>query len=145
MLYTYEFEVINRDGMFVSMPFGLDGGTQGTSLTDAIKMSADWLFTKAVSELEFGRELPQCGSLGNVPCEGGTVIVVAVSASMHDVESVSAAEAAKRLGVSTARVAQLCQAGSLVSWSIGSTRMVSVASIEYRLELAPQAGRPKED
>lgn len=46
------------------------------------------------------------------------------------------------LGVSTARVAQLCRDGSLNSWKIGNTRMVSRDSIEYRLAAKPVAGRP---
>lgn len=143
MLYTYEFEIVESEGMFVATPFGLDGGTQGESFADAIKKAAEWLHIKAVSELEFGRSLPECGVLGNTAQDGGVVVVVAVSASMYDVDSVTAAEAAKRLHVSTARIAQLCSSNELVSWSIGSSRMVSVASIEQRLESAPKAGRPK--
>ena len=54
----------------------------------------------------------------------------------------TAAEAAEMLGVSTARVAQLCRDGSLNSWRVGNTRMVSRDSIEYRLAAKPAAGRP---
>ena len=61
---------------------------------------------------------------------------------LFDIPAVTASEAAEMLGVSTARVAQLCRDGSLNSWKIGNTRMVSRDSIEYRLAAKPVAGRP---
>lgn len=73
-------------------------------------------------------------------CEA--VVTLAVSVELSDVPAVTAAEAAEMLGVSTARVAQLCRDGSLNSWRVGSTRMVSCDSIECRLAARPGAGRP---
>ena len=55
----------------------------------------------------------------------------------------TASEAARALGVSTARVAQLINAGSLDSWKDGTKRMVSKASVDARIEYAPKSGRPK--
>ena len=42
----------------------------------------------------------------------------------------------------TARVAQMCSSGQLASWKVGSTRMVAKESIEERLAIVPQPGRP---
>lgn len=61
---------------------------------------------------------------------------------LSDVPAVTASEAAEMLGVSTARVAQLCRDGSLNSWRVGSARMVSRDSIRRRLIAKPGAGRP---
>lgn len=73
-------------------------------------------------------------------CE--TVVTLAVSVELSDVPAVTASEAAEMLGVSTARVAQLCRDGSLNSWRIGSARMVSRDSIGCRLIAKLGAGRP---
>ncbi|MBR3318203.1 MAG: helix-turn-helix domain-containing protein [Atopobiaceae bacterium] len=70
------------------------------------------------------------------------MVTLAVEASLAQVPSVTAAEAARVLGVSTARIAQLCKAGYLDSWKIGGTRMVS---IESRIESEPAGGRPKRE
>ena len=57
----------------------------------------------------------------------------------------SAVEAAKELGISTARVAQLCKAELLTSWKVGRTRMVSVESVETRLAEKSKPGRPRKE
>lgn len=74
-------------------------------------------------------------------CE--TVVTLAVSVELSDVPAVTASEAAKMPGVNTARVAQLCRDGSLNSWRVGSTRMVSRDSIKCRLAARPGAGRQR--
>lgn len=73
-------------------------------------------------------------------CE--TVVILAVSVELSDVPAATASETAEMLGVSTARVAQLCRDGSLNSWRIGSARMVSRDSIGCRLIAKLGAGRP---
>ena len=45
----------------------------------------------------------------------------------------TAADAARELGVSRARVAQLCKAGLLESWMSGTNRMVTRNSVNARL------------
>ena len=64
---------------------------------------------------------------------------------LEDIPAVTAAEAARRLGLTTARIAQLCKAGELNSWRIGATRMVSEDSIAYRLACDHKPGRPKKE
>jgi excisionase family DNA binding protein len=78
--------------------------------------------------------------LGNEPTRGGTVVTVAVEASLAAVPAVTAHEAAGLLGVSSARVNQLAKAGHLESWKDGHTRMVSIASIQARLADERRAG-----
>lgn len=132
MVFIREFEFVETEsGLVVAFPFGLEGGTQGEGLYDAVDMAADWLRLWALAELAAGRE-PARGSVGNKPQRGGIVIAVATPASLSDVPAVSSAEAARMLGVSRARVKQLCDAGLLDSWKVGATRMVSLESVEAR-------------
>lgn len=83
-------------------------------------------------------------NFGHEPQRGGKIIAVAVSRELNDIPSVHAADAARMLGVSSARVSQLINAELLDSWKDGTKRMVSKSSIEARLDDAPKAGRPKE-
>ena len=83
-------------------------------------------------------------NFGHEPQRGGKIIAVAVSRELNDIPSVPAADAARMLGVSSARVSQLINAELLDSWKDGTKRMVSKSSIEARLADAPKAGRPKE-
>lgn len=90
-----------------------------------------------------GVDLP-APDFGHQPQHSGKIIAVAVSRKLGNIPAVTAADAARTLGVSTARVSQLINAGLLDSWKDGTKRMVSKASIETRLADAPKAGRPKE-
>lgn len=137
-----EFEFYEEEGMVLAVPFGHAGATEGHDLKDAVYMASDLLRMYALEDVAKGRDL-FWGPLGNKPEHGGIVIAVSVCVSLAEVPSVTAAEAAKRLSVTTARVAQLCKAGELDSWRVGATRMVSIDSIELRLALQKRAGRPK--
>ena len=46
----------------------------------------------------------------------------------------TAAEAARKLGVSRAWITQLCNAGVIESWMSGSNRMVSKGSVDAQIE-----------
>ena len=128
----------------LAVPFGHSGATEGTDLQNAVYMASDWLRMFALDDLAKGRKL-FWGPLGNKPQHGGTVIAISVCVDLSEVPAVTAAEAAQRLGISTARIAQLCKTRELDSWRIGATRMVSVDSIELRKALKKRAGRPLKD
>ena len=74
-------------------------------------------------EFEFfdsdGIELP-APDFGHEPRHGGKIIAVAVSRELADIPAVTAANAARILGVSSARVSQLINAGLLDSWKDGT-------------------------
>lgn len=142
MIVMQEFEVYpDPEGGYAVEPCGLDGATEGETFEEAVEMAVDWLRVHALSALECGMEFAN-GGLCHAPSHGGTVVTVATNVELSDIPAVTASEAAELLDVSTARVAQLCRDGSLNSWKIGSTRMVSRDSIEYRLAAKPEAGRP---
>lgn len=128
---TCEFEMVHEDGRYVCYAFGLGAGTEGVSRADAIDMCVDYVRTYAQDFLMRDEPIPDL-PLGNEPGQGGTIVVVSVDTSLADVPAMSSSEAARELGLSRQRVAQLCDAGMLESWRVGATRMVSVASVEAR-------------
>lgn len=143
MLYVWEFEFYGSGDYVCAVPAApLEGGTFGDDLTDAVESAADWLGGMVEAHLTDGLALPEM-RFGLKPEHGGQVIAVAVDRSLGDIPAMTAADAARALGVSTARVAQLCSAGLLDSWKDGSRRMVSRASVEARMEGSPAPGRPK--
>ena len=141
MFYICEFEFYDDgEGSVAALCLNDWGGaTFGDDLDDAGESAADWLACMVDDCLMNGRELPPA-KLGHEPRHGGKVIALAVSRELCEIPAMTAA---RELGVSTARVTQLANAGLLDSWKEGSRRMVSKASVEARLEDAPKAGRPK--
>ena len=136
MLYVCEFEFVGEGGVVTAAPLGgLEGGTFGDDFEDAVLSAADWLTCMVDGSLMEGIELPPM-SLGHEPERGGRVIAIAVSRELSDIPAMTAADAARRLGVSRARIAQLCKSGKLDSWQDGTRRMVSRASVEARIEHA---------
>lgn len=143
-VYICEFEAVRDDDCFVMFPVGLPGATEGYGFEDAVNMAADWLKETALDYLMREEDWPSL-PLGTAPARDGRMVIIAVDTSLEQVPAMTATEAARRLDVSTARVAQLCKAGSLESWKVGGTRMVSVGSVEARLAHDKKAGRPKKE
>lgn len=142
MVFIREFEIVPDEGGFLALPVGMDGGTEGGTFEEAVAMATDWLRMAALDALLHGRPLPSA-SLGCEPSKGGKMVVVAVDVELSNAPAMTAAQAAEALGVSTARVAQMCASGQLASWKVGGTRMVATESVEERLALAPGPGRPR--
>lgn len=144
MFYICEFEFFDDgEGSVAALCLNEWGGaTSGDDLGGAGESAAEWLAGMVDDCLMNERELPPV-ILGHAPQHGGKVIALAVSRELSDIPAMTAADAARALGVSAARVTQLARAGLLDSWKEGSRRMVSKASVEARLEDAPKAGRPK--
>ena len=143
-LCVCEFEFYEGDGSVLAIPLGFDGeGTFGDDLEDAVESAADWLSGVVDFRNIHGLEIPRPG-LGHAPQHGGRVIAVAVSRGLGDIPSMTAADAARELGVSAARVSQLISAGLLESWRDGTKRMVSRDSVEARKAETPKSGRPRQ-
>lgn len=142
MLYINEFEFFEDEGMVCAFPFDREGATCGDTFDDAVAMAADWLYETVKYEVIDGDPQPKV-SLGHEPQHGGRVMAVAVDFDINRVDAVTAADAARILGVSTARIAQMCESGKLTSWKDGSKRLILRDSVNARLKDAPKAGRPK--
>ncbi len=133
MFILREFELFESDGYVLAFPFGLEGGTQGVSLNDAAEMAADWLRGTAEDWLIRGVEPPE-PTFGNEPEHGGRVILIGVEVSRDAIPTVSASEAAEKLGVSRPRVTQMLASGALVGWRDGRNTRITVDSVNARLE-----------
>ena len=90
--YICEFEFVNEDDMITVWPFwpGRVDGTQGEDYGDAVEMAVDWLETTVLDYLARGEEIPRL-PLGNHPSCGGSIVTIAIKASLDDVPAVSAA------------------------------------------------------
>ena len=105
MVYVWEFEFFDSNGVVDAVPCGsLDGGgTFGSDLNDAVESAADFLACMVDDHLMGGVDLP-APDFGHQPQHGGKIIAVAVSRELGDIPAVTAADAARMLGVSSARV-----------------------------------------
>ena len=144
MIYVNEFEFYEKDGYTLAVPFCLEGATFGDGLNDAVQSASDWLY-ETISDMLVRGTKPSLSSFGNKPLHGGKVIAVSVNCDLSKIDAVTAAEAARILGVSSARVAQMCESGALTSWRDGTRRMIVRESINARLAKKPCAGRPRKD
>lgn len=138
MVYVWEFEFFESNGVVDAFPCGdMPGATFGDDLEDAVECAADLLSAMVDDHLMRGSALPEM-RFGHRPEHGGQIIAVAVSRTLGDIPAMTAADAARELGVSSARVAQLVKAGLLESWRDGTRRMVSRASVEARMAEFPK-------
>lgn len=60
-------------------------------------------------------------------------MAVAVDFDLDKVNAVTTTDAACELGISTARVTQMCEKGILTSWKDGSKRLILRDSLDARL------------
>lgn len=117
MFYICEFEFYDDgEGSVAALCLnGWGGATFGDNLEDAGESAADWLTCMVDDCLMNRRELPPV-ELGHEPQRGGMVVALAVPRELSNIPAMTAADAARELGVSTARVTQLANAGLLDSW-----------------------------
>lgn len=142
MIHVYEFEVFKGEQFLIALPFDFEGGTQGTDMRDLADSAADWLRLEIEHRAINGAPLPT-PTFDNEPRHGGRVIWVAVDAGLHTVPRVTAAEAARMLGVSPSRVSHMIRDGLLDAFKHGHNTWVTRYSVEARLKERPSAGRPK--
>lgn len=144
MLYICEFEFYGGDDGYVIADCLNEwgGGTFGDDFDDAVECAADWLRMMVEDCLMNDKPFPPMKA-GHKPQHGGQVIAVAVVRELSDIKAVTAADAARMLGVSRARVTQLAKSGMLDSWIDGTKRMVSLDSVNARLEYADYREKPK--
>lgn len=142
MQYTYEFEMWRGEGQWCIAPFGFDGATQGEDVSDACESAADWLRETILDCMMDGRALP-APKFNNRLQHDGVRVVVSVDVSLDQVARMSAAEAARELGLSRPRITAMVNSGKLDGWREGRNLWVTRASVEARKAEAPKAGRPK--
>lgn len=143
MVYMWEFELFEEGEFVNAFPVeGLDGGTCAYSVEEAVEYAYDWLTMVVDDALMSGKELPK-PYFDAKPQHDGMMVVITVSRDLDQIPAMTAAEAARELGISSARVSQLVKSGALESWMSGTRRMISKASVESRKAEMPKPGRPK--
>ena len=142
--YVYQiFLERDEEGAYcVSVP-DLEGCyTFGDTFAEAVSMAAEALELFVASLLDQGIELPQPT---NRPCPEGceSVFVSFETDETVGTKVMSAAEAARRLGVSRGRVSRLLRAGILEGRNDWGNIFVTEESVERRLASNPKPGRPR--
>lgn len=136
MFHFGEFELYSsNNGNPVLAPLSSEEvAWDADDLDETLGEATLWLEGEIDRELVAGKgpRLPECGG---APRHGGRVITLSVERSVSGIPAVSAADAAEMLGVSRARIGQLCKDGKLVSWKEGPHRMISLRSLQRRMEL----------
>lgn len=141
---VYEFEFVHDDdGWYEVYPFDMGGGTQGEDFADACDMAADWLKC-VIEEHEISEKPMPKATFGNTPrYENSKIVVIGVSAGRETIPKLSAADAARRLGVTPARVSQMVKGHVITGWREGTRTWVDLESLENYTKRRRSAGRPK--
>lgn len=143
MFATYEFEVYPGERYYIAEPVGLEGGTQGETLEEAVEMAADWLRGEVEFRAVRGLDMPRPEFRDAPAHPGGMLCLVGVDAGRETVERVSSTEAARMLGVTPARVSQMIKAHRLEGWRDGRNTYVTLDSVRARLQDGVKVGRPR--
>lgn len=135
MVYLGEFELYSPDGKnsMVLQPLGSEEASWLVSdLDEALGDATRWLADKVDRSIA-SRDalmLPACSGIAR---HGGRVVTIAIERSAMGVPAITASDAASLLGITRARIGQLCRAGTLESWKEGAHRMVSLRSVQERM------------
>lgn len=131
-------------GFDVTVP-ALEGCfTYGSTYEEASLNAADAMRTYVASLLKHGELVPRSRIEEPKACEQSVIVCFEADPSwMGDAEVISAAEAARRLGVSPGRVTRLLDSGRLDGYRSGRNTWIIVASVEKRLAEEHPAGRPR--
>lgn len=115
---------------------------QGDTFIETVESISNGIETHTAALLEDGSMLPHATRLN--PEDGEVVYVCANPETVTLREpTVSAAEAARRLHVSPARISQLIKAGKLKAQRSITGTLVTTASIDTYASTPRQPGRPK--
>ena len=118
--------------------------SEGDTFTEAVTQAADAAQTYVASLLAHGDSVPRPTK---VDCPEGAESVLIFFEATPDYlvtgEVVSAAEAARRLGLSPGRITHMLDAGILEGYREGRRTWITVESIEARQAVPVAAGRPK--
>ena len=131
--YMYEFEIFESEGMWCALPIGLDGGTCGDTRQEAIEAAVEWLEILTEDAAIWDKELPN--PIFGAPLEhSGERVVVTVHAGKELVDTMTASQAAKILGVSRPRVSQMLKSKTLEGWRDGRNTLITRDSVIARLQ-----------
>ena len=115
---------------------------EGDTFMEAVASVADSLETHIASLIDYGLPLPASSPIRSE--EGEVVYVYANTDSLSLGEpSVSAAEAARMLGITPGRISQLISEGKLTALRTAGSTSVTLSSIEDYRRNRRKPGRPR--
>ena len=143
--YLYQAILMPNDGGYdVRFP-DLDGCfTCGNDMKDAINMAADAASTYVSALSRSGDPIPE--PKVHKTCEDDISVWISFEAEpsfIVDGPVMSAAKAARMLGVSAGRVTHMIDAGILEGYRDGRHTWITQSSVEARIAQPRGAGRPK--
>ena len=141
-MYTYEFEMWRGENEWCIAPLSLPGATQGVDVEDACESAAD-LLREIVRDYLMKGERPPAPTFDNTLEHDGMRVVISVDVSLDDVTKVSAAEAARMIGVTPSRITAMISSGLLDGWRDGRNTWVTESSVNARMAESHKAGRPR--
>lgn len=145
MFVMYEFELFKGEEFYIAAPFDFGGGaTQGETLQEVEQNAAYWLKTSLDGYLIHGKSFPE-PTYGNKSQHGGTILLIGIETGKEFIRRMSAADAARALGVTRGRVSQLIKAGMLDTFDLNGKTWVTTDSVEARLADPPRIGRPRKN
>lgn len=117
----------------------------GETYQEAVFMAADAMKTYIGSLLKHGEEVPQSTLNAECPqgCLAANIFIETDASFVIDGECVSAAEAARELGVSAGRITHMIDSGLLDAYRMGRRTYVSKESISKRKAQIIKPGRPR--
>ena len=119
---------------------------EGSTLEEAVLSIHDGLDTHLAALVEYGLPIPPATPLAEFPDIPGariTFVYASTDNATLGEPSVSAAEAARMLGVSPGRVSQLLREGRLTGQRTPIGTQVTAASVEAYREARRSPGRPR--
>jgi predicted RNase H-like HicB family nuclease len=130
---------------FAYFPELPDAFTQGKTLKEVALNAIETLALALADHIEDSTE-PPAPAFGHAHSNDATLLLVATEISESDVKrmgAVNSTEAARMLGVTKGRVAQLVSRGQLESVGKTTERLISLRSINDRLAACRTPGRPR--
>ncbi|WP_172135426.1 type II toxin-antitoxin system HicB family antitoxin [Adlercreutzia sp. ZJ473] len=146
-IYDAVFHAAEEGGYWADAPDLPGCVSEGDTINEAASMMADAMKTYVASLLLHGDEVP-VSHIGHEADDGEIVIAVFFETDESYVirgKVVSAAQAARDLGVSAGRVTHMIDAGLLDGYRSGRRTYVSVESIKKRKADPRSAGRPRKE
>lgn len=131
-------------GYWVDVPALPGCVTEGADFREAVVMAADAMKTYVAALLLKGEAVPPYEpSACPEGCHFSDVYFETDETYVVPGARVSAAEAARMLGVSAGRVTHMLESGILEGYRVGRSTYVTMASVERRLADGAHPGRPR--
>jgi len=144
-MFIYEATITKEDGYYHAEVEDIGAVyADGTSLEEAIKAAAETLKLVLAEYLDTGLQIPK--PTFRLSSDDAMRVAIAVEVTQEFIEQskcVSTSEAASMLGLSKGRITNMINSGVLQAVPYGKDRLVTLASINDRINNPRGAGRPR--